>query len=699
MLGCCSMVLPATAQQRCATVEYQQQLQQLRKLPELNPQFENWIQQKKALRKKLGNRIQSTYKIPVVVHIIHNGENIGTGTNISVAQIESQLAVLNKDFNRLNDDATDTPAEFTAVASGMSIEFVLATRSPEGCQTNGIVRINGKELTGRTSWNSGLDVQIKSLSIWPAEDYLNLWVCNLTDYLGYAQFPVSDLPGLEEYQNELASTDGVVFSHKVFGSNDYGNFNLDPQYNKGRTATHELGHFFGLRHIWGDLNGCAGTDYVSDTPTQREETYDCPGHPLAVDQWCNGAAPMFQNYMDYTDDACMNLFTAQQVDRMINVIENSPRRNSLLTSTGADAPVSCGNDVAFLKLVAPSIVTPDNTIAPVFTMQNFGETLQSLTVFYGLSNDNLQQVNLTDLNLFPTETMEIELPAIDFAAGENTLIISLTSPNGGVDYDQSNNEYEGKVIVNSSSADIPVKQNFELPFAESWVTTNATGNINWEPFSLSASVNVLYVNAFDNASLNEEAWFVTPSLDLSKTRKAFLNFYYSYSPRAGKTDKLEVRVSTDCGLSYAPYSTIDLDGTTTTSEWRPRSSADWQQMEINLNDVALRNCVRLAFVFTNGNGNNLYLDEIKIGMPPPFTIYPNPTQAEINVAFNLAEETEVEFEVLDVRGTLVGNETYLINPETIQTQTFNAVNLQAGIYFVRMKTSAGVWLTRLVVTK
>lgn len=693
----CSFSLRLHAQERCATVEYQHHLQQIKKLPVQEQEFEKWLRQKISGRKKAGNRIQSTYSIPVVVHVIHNGEPIGTGVNISLEQIQSQIDVLNKDFNRLNSDAANTPAEFAGVAGSLSIEFVLARQTPTGCQTNGVVRLDGKALTGRSSWNYGLDAELKALSIWPTEDYLNIWICNLTDYLGYAQFPVSDLPGLEEYQDGLASTDGAVFSHKVFGSVDYGNFNLDSQYNKGRTATHELGHFFGLRHIWGDAYNCTGTDYVDDTPTQRAETYNCPSHPLAEDKRCNSVPPMFQNYLDYTDDACMNLFTIQQVDRMISVLENSPRRTSLINSIGLNDPNFCGSDVALLKIIEPNPITPNDNPQPVVRIQNLASALSSVTVRYQSNGTGLQEYTITDLNLNAGEIMDVTFPPVQLDAAENLISVELINPNGVEDVDPSNNGSEIIVLLNAATSALPAMQGFENSFQDTWVSNNSNGSFNWQEYPLSASENTLYVNAFDNNSIGEEAWFVTPSVDLSQTQKAYLSFYYTYAPRAGKNDKFEILISTDCGENYQSLEVIDLSGTAVTSAWRPTSSGDWQKVKVNLDQFKGNGCIRIAFVFTNGNGNNLYIDYIEIGTPPPFTIYPNPAQNEFNVSFNLTEETDVTFQLMDARGALLGEATY--TNALGQVQPFYIDDLRSGLYFVRIQTISEVWIEKLLVIR
>jgi gliding motility-associated-like protein len=337
----------AHSQQRCGTTEYNRQLKQNRLMEESDEQFERWLSEKIKHRKGLDKekRTQANpYKIQVVVHIIHNGESIGVGTNISDIQVFSQIRVLNDDFRRLNSDAVNTPAEFQTITGVSDIEFVLAQTNPDGGPTKGINRVKGF----KSDYTIEDNEELKAQSYWPAENYLNIWVCNLTDRYGFTQFPVSTLPGLESSsKNRL--TDGLVISFEAFGSSDDGNFLLQPPYNKGRTTTHEMGHFFGLRHTWGDKEDCNGTDYVDDTPGQANPTIGCPPHPQKECPIDNPKSKMFQNYLDYTDDVCMNLFTAGQVDRMISVLENSPRRASLVLPLSPIQP-----EVQFPKLFSPN---------------------------------------------------------------------------------------------------------------------------------------------------------------------------------------------------------------------------------------------------------------------------------------------------------------------------------------------------------
>jgi len=314
---------------------------------ESEQQFEDWVKEKSILTKSaIAQRKQSnSYRVQVVVHVIHNGEQVGIGTNISDAQIRSQIEVLNKDFNRLNVDANKTLPEFLDVAGSMNIEFVLATTNPLGSPSSGITRMQGS----RATWTLDNEQELKSLSYWPAENFINIWVCNLVDYRGYTQLPQSTLPGLQPSPTHRL-TDGIVVNFAVFGSNDYGNFALNQSFNKGRTTTHEMGHFFGLRHLWGDKSDCKGTDYIEDTPPQAEPTNGCPTFAATECPLASPQKKMFQNYMDLTNDACLNLFTAEQVERMKIVIENSPRRASLLQPSTLITP----DEFEYQRLFTPN---------------------------------------------------------------------------------------------------------------------------------------------------------------------------------------------------------------------------------------------------------------------------------------------------------------------------------------------------------
>jgi hypothetical protein len=237
---------------------------------------------------------QEEVTIPVVVHVLWNDP----GENISDGQIASQIDVLNEDFAAVNGDRDKIPTVWAGLSQDSGIRFKLAGRDPSGTPHSGITRTK----TDATAFRSDDSMKFSpaGADAWDPDRYLNIWVCNLTDYLGYAQFPGGP-----------PSTDGVVIRHSCFGRSGTATAPFD----LGRTATHEVGHWLNLRHIWGDTEDCSGSDFVDDTPKQRLPNYDVPTYPSIS---CGNAphGDMFVNYMDYVNDAAMHMFTAGQVVRM-----------------------------------------------------------------------------------------------------------------------------------------------------------------------------------------------------------------------------------------------------------------------------------------------------------------------------------------------------------------------------------------------
>ncbi len=265
-------------------------------------------------------------RIPVVVHVLFRT----AAENIDQAQIDSQIAALNRDYRLLNADRSGIPGPFSVFATDTLVEFALAVRDPQGNPTSGVTRTQ----TSKTAFpydqfdnqaTQKLDAMIKfpgfGKAAWPRDSYLNLWTCTISGgLLGYAQFPGGP-----------PATDGVVIANTAFGS---GGIARAP-YNLGRTAVHEVGHWLNLLHIWGDDGGgCTRSDNVDDTPNQANSN----GSEVRLSNFphitCSNApnGDMFMNYMDYVDDDTMLMFTKGQLRRM-NATLDGPRA-SLAGSSG-----------------------------------------------------------------------------------------------------------------------------------------------------------------------------------------------------------------------------------------------------------------------------------------------------------------------------------------------------------------------------
>ena len=337
-LGFCQSILAQNHQDRCITSTMHQGSRQHNLSAKNLARFETWMAQKRI--QQTAHRVQEiVYEIPVVVHIVHSGDAVGQGNNIAREQVIAQMIVLNQDFRRTNPDADNTPEMFAGIAADTKIQFKLAELDPDGVKLEeaGIHRYEDRS---KERWSHS-DIQdiLKPATIWDPNKYLNIWVVPLSNSrdVGYAQFPEqSGLPGVEPLPTDKPETDGVYINVLTFGSNytSIGSgFRLTFNYDRGRTLTHEIGHWLGLRHIWGD-GGCAQDDFCDDTPLTGRSHLGLSNCAFPGPNTCSSdpLPDMFQNYMDYTNDACMNLFTQDQKARMRIVLQNSPRRKEVLAN-------------------------------------------------------------------------------------------------------------------------------------------------------------------------------------------------------------------------------------------------------------------------------------------------------------------------------------------------------------------------------
>jgi len=544
----------------------------------------------KNLNKQIDNSI---YSLPVIVHIIHNGEDIGIGANISYEQIMSQFDVLYEDFRRVED----TPGNNNnSVGADSHIEFcpVLIDNKGDTLPEPGINRINRNDygFTIPPYVSNYIEETIKPNTYWNPNQYLNIWVLNLWEYRGYAQFPEIDLDGLSDIVQE-ETTDGIVVHYEYFGR--IGNV-LYP-YDKGRTTTHEIGHFLGLRHIWGD-GGCGIDDYCNDTPPANSANTTCdPSSSCSSDN-------MIQNYMDYSYDACKNIFTECQSERMHMVLDNAIRRNSLLYAE------TCGSQYN----------APTANFTANFTEGSIGLIVQ----FYDASNFSPTQWQWTFHGGTPT-TSTTQNPMVVYD-NEGVFDVSLTVSNI---YGESTYTLEDYITIDNSNTISFFEENWENDGFNhnNWTIDNPDGDLTWEITTVNniepEEGYAARVNHFDYNNPAQRDALISPIIDCTNQTNISLELEYAYKLYSPSYfDSLIIYASVNNGNTYTRLYQNDSNtfptGYPSTQLFIPASNTDWcfdsdlvtNCIHIDLNTYAGESMLRLKFETYNDYGNCIYIDNI-----------------------------------------------------------------------------------------
>lgn len=682
--------------------------QELAKDPGLaaqHAQFVLDVQNYVASHPDLGQKNTSGIRIiPVVFHVIHDGGS----ENITKQQIISQLDSLNKDFRRMNADTVDTPEAFDSVAADCRIEFRFANFDPEGKCTDGIVRVQSPRTEGASNQNG-----VKELSFWGCQNYLNIWVVRNIgvetniggEVIGYAQFPLGG----------SCSTDGVVLNH-AFTGNIHSPNGTTVITARGRTATHEVGHWLGLRHIWGDSD--CGNDFIADTPIHKEANFGCYAWPKLND--CVGGdsirGEMFMNYMDYTNDDCMDMFTKGQKAVMDWTLEGPADsipgllgfREHLwslenLQATGVlnNPPQECMPTAAFFA--NRQMICEGSTVT--FTDNSFNGTVDTRQwTLEGANNTSPTTAN-------PTATYAT--PGIYDA--------SITVNNANGSSTATKNDY---IIVSSDVADKTAPfyyENFNDWFDPRFYIFNDDSTqyrFEYVTGVGTAGNACMRVKTLGNYEGSVEE-LITPSYDVSQINGT-INLRFKYSGTAIDTSissTLQVYYSTNCGQSWTPRGNpiggpALANGGLFTGSYEPWSVTEWTQYTIAMpSNLSNQDNVRFMFRYTHGGGaNNLYIDDINITDPTGLNedlassvnlnLFPNPTTGDAFMVFALDKNEQVHIDVTDMVGRKVAdvyNGTLGAGKQNIKID--NSVFGSAGVYFIRMQIDNRVAVKKLIVTQ
>jgi PKD repeat protein len=584
-------------QEPCATVANLQE-QQAKGLMLSDALFEQWVSRKMAETPHVHYR--QTITIPVVVHIIHNETEIGKEENITESQVLSQMKVLNEDFRRKEG----TPGYNTDPrGADTEIEFCLARFDQDGNPFNGIDRVKmDKDSWSRDEWEN----TVKPATIWNPEQYYNIWISkNFADggggsiLLGYAQFPsASGLNGIPS--SSPPNTDGIVMRADRFGSaqdND-GTFYISSS-SWGRTLTHETGHWLGLRHIWGD-GPCEADDYCNDTPAQESNSSGCPIGRVT----CEGVN-MVQNYMDYSSDQCMNIFTECQKQRMMAVLMNSPRRKELVNSTLCEG-------VPAIKFTASTTDACPNTLVQFNDISGLNPTSWQWTFPGGTP-----------------ATSTTQNPLVVYTQSGLYDVILTASNDIGTNTDTLKNY----INISTGIKEVVFEEDFESGWG-GWRTINPDGRLTWDTISCEGDLTGGQLSAYmknyqGSNAIGQRDFLISPIITAMYGRTGgVLTLDYAYRQTVNlAADSLIISISKDGGNTfqrlYANAENGDRNFVTDVllnGNFIPTKERNWchsspfgpRCLEFDLSAFSNESNIVLRFENYSNNGNNVFIDNIKI---------------------------------------------------------------------------------------
>jgi hypothetical protein len=711
--GCVALVVmvvcwisPGFAQEqtvtRCVTMEVLEK--RFGKNPALKASFQ---QQELRLQQRISQRVaqpaaarrEAIIIIPIVFHVVLTNQSLVTD-----AQIQAQLDNLNRDYAGENADTVNIPSYFKPLLGKSGIRFCLAQRTPDNNPTNGINRVT----TSRTSFdvNSNSDYKFKKTGgadAWNHQKYLNVWISNLSNgVLGFATFP--------DFGAFPAEEQGVTINYQSLPGGSF------TRYNGGKTLTHEIGHYFDLHHVWGDDNGaCTGTDFIDDTPNQGNSSSGCLGGAVKLDN-CSPTSPgvMYQNYMDYTDDNCLVMFTPQQVARMETAI--SAFRPTLFSSDGCKPLVQYARDAELRAVVSPAQRLCSPSFTPAVVIRNLGgETLTSLTIWYNVDNGAVSSFAWTG-SLPTLASVTVNLRQLTVPEGDHVLNVYTSNPNANNDENPVNDTIRFAFIYYTPFSP-PISESFEgnkFP-PTGWDVVNDDGSVTWQKVTGVAKTgnSAVRITNFEYPKADAKDYLRLPQVNISNVDSAFFTFqvaaavYDAPNTANNAWDTLEVLLSTDCGATYTSLykkwgSSLITRARADTSFFIPAAS-EWRRDSIDLTPFINRGNVLVAFRNTNEYQNNIYLDDVnlttKIVNPflkaKGYLITPNPTSGNLQVQFYPTPVNLRGIAIYTLSGQKLSETTVMVGGGN-SLYNFDLSRYPAGMYIVRAVFSDRVVTQKVV---
>lgn len=618
------------AQRNCGTTEYMHQHQLNNpQLLQIAQEIENHTSQFITTYQPSGRAVIT---IPVVFHVIYNT----TSQNISDARINAQIDQLNKDFARQNADAVNTPSVFQSLGANTEIQFCLAKRDPSGNATTGIIR----KTTTVSSFSTNDNVKRSANGgndPWNVNAYLNIWSCNLSNgVLGYAQFP-----------GYPPATDGVVLLFSTIGSTTTPG--TIANYNLGRTATHEVGHWLNLFHIWGDDGtACTGSDQNADTPNQGGSNGACPSFPrISCSNGPNG--DMFMNYMDYTYDNCMNIFTLGQSARMNAVLAPGGARASIASSLGCVPPsggTSCGTPAG---LSATSIASTSATL-------NWG-------AISGASSYNVQY-KTSAATTWTTTT-------------STTTSRSITGLTASTTYN-----YRIQAVCSGTTGTYSASASF--------TTLSSCSDIYESNNSLSASKSITNngsIQAIISSSTDNDYFQFTTTASAPKVRINLTNLPADY----------DVRLFNSSGTQLA----ISQNGSTTSEQiiYNSSTAAATYRIRVYGYNGAFNATLCYTLAVATQASNFKEIADATTDVDLSFVnVYPNPNTGNFSIDYFSKSPAVLNLYVMDMTGRVVYSEVQQVF-DGMNTFPINLPDLTNGMYMINIANGDDHRMKRFIIQK